>query len=115
MLINCENVHGPHARQRDKQKAGVFPENAPELIARIASLTHLSVRGLMTMGPLAGDPEDARPYFRATRELFERLQEHPIPGAEMEILSMGMSNSYRVAVSEGANLVRIGTGIFGAR
>jgi len=100
---------------REEQKAGVFPEDAPELIARIAPFPHLSVRGLMTMGPLAGDPEDARPFFRATRELFEQLRASPIPGAEMEILSMGMTNSYRVAVSEGANLVRIGTGIFGPR
>ena len=100
---------------REEQKAGVFPEDAPGLIGRIARLPHLSVRGLMTMGPLAGDPEEARPFFRATRELFEKLKESPIPGAEMEILSMGMTNSYRVAVSEGANLVRIGTGLFGPR
>ncbi|MDP8237410.1 MAG: YggS family pyridoxal phosphate-dependent enzyme [Candidatus Erginobacter occultus] len=100
---------------REEQKAGVFPEAAVGLIEEIARLPHLSVRGLMTMGPLAGDPEEARPYFRATRELFEKLKASPVPGAEMEILSMGMTNSYRVAVSEGANLVRIGTGIFGTR
>jgi PLP dependent protein len=100
---------------REEQKAGVFPEDAVGLIEEIARLPHLSVRGLMTMGPLAGDPEEARPYFRATRELFEKLKASPVPGAEMEILSMGMTNSYRVAVSEGANLVRIGTGIFGPR
>ncbi len=100
---------------REEQKAGVYPEDVPGLIAEIARLPHISVRGLMTMGPLAGDPEEARPFFRATRELFERLRENPIPGAGMEILSMGMTNSYRVAISEGANLVRIGTGIFGPR
>ncbi len=100
---------------REEQKAGVFPEAAAGLIEEIARLPHLSVRGLMTMGPLAGDPEEARPYFRATRELFEKLKASPVPGAEMEVLSMGMTNSYRVAVSEGANLVRIGTGIFGPR
>lgn len=100
---------------REEQKAGVFPEKAAELIEKIARLPHLSIRGLMTMGPLAGDPEEARPYFQETRKLFERLKKNPIPGAEMEILSMGMTNSYRVAISEGANLVRIGTGIFGPR
>jgi pyridoxal phosphate enzyme (YggS family) len=100
---------------REEQKAGVFPEKAAELIGKIARLPHLSIRGLMTMGPLAGDPEDARPYFQETRKLFERLKKDPIPGAEMEVLSMGMTNSYRVAISEGANLVRIGTGIFGPR
>jgi pyridoxal phosphate enzyme (YggS family) len=100
---------------REEQKAGVFPEDASGLIGQIALLPHIAIRGLMTMGPLAGDPEEARPYFRATRELFERLTADPIPGAKMEILSMGMTNSYRVAISEGANLVRIGTGIFGPR
>ncbi len=100
---------------REEQKAGVFPEKAAELIEKIARLPHLSIRGLMTMGPLAGDPEEARPYFQETRKIFERLKKNPIPGAEMEILSMGMTNSYRVAISEGANLVRIGTGIFGPR
>ena len=100
---------------REEQKAGVFPENVRALVEGIVSLPHIAVRGLMTMGPLAGDPEEARPYFRATRELFEELRRNPVPGAEMEILSMGMTNSYRVAISEGANLVRIGTGIFGLR
>lgn len=100
---------------REEQKAGVFPEEVPGLIEEIARLPHIAVRGLMTMGPLAGDPEEARPCFRATRELFEELRKNPIPGAEMETLSMGMTNSFRVAVSEGANLVRIGTGIFGPR
>ncbi len=98
---------------REEQKAGVYPEDVPGLIAEIARFPHISVRGLMTMGPLAGDPEEARPFFRATRGIFERLRRQPIPGARMEILSMGMTNSYRVAISEGANLVRIGTGIFG--
>lgn len=100
---------------REEQKAGVFPEAAPELIGRIARLPHVAIRGLMTMGPLAGDPEDARPCFRVTRELFAGLRRNPVAGADMEILSMGMTNSYRVAISEGANLVRIGTGIFGPR
>jgi PLP dependent protein len=100
---------------REEQKAGVFPEDAFGLIGQIVLLPHIAIRGLMTMGPLAGDPEEARPYFRATRKLFERLTADPIAGAEMEILSMGMTNSYRVAISEGANLIRIGTGIFGPR
>ncbi len=100
---------------REEQKDGVFPEAAFALIEEIARLPHVAIRGLMTMGPLAGDPEDARPYFRATRELYEELGQRSIPSVEMEILSMGMTNSYRVAISEGANLVRIGTGIFGPR
>ena len=69
----------------------------------------------MTMGPYTGDPEDARPYFVETRRVFERLGALDIPGVEMTLLSMGMTNSYRVAIQEGASLVRIGTRIFGPR
>jgi uncharacterized pyridoxal phosphate-containing UPF0001 family protein len=61
------------------------------------------------------DPEDARPYFRATRETFERLAGSDLPGVTMRYLSMGMSNSYRVAIEEGANIVRLGTALFGGR
>ncbi len=71
--------------------------------------------GLMTMGPFSGDPEDARPYFEKTRQLFNDIEQADLPGIEMKHLSMGMSNSYRVALEEGANLVRIGTRIFGER
>jgi uncharacterized pyridoxal phosphate-containing UPF0001 family protein len=69
----------------------------------------------MTMGPFSGDPEDARPYFQKTRAIFEDIERAAIPGVEMHYLSMGMSNSYRVALEEGANMVRIGTKIFGER
>jgi len=100
---------------REPQKAGVMPESAVDLIKEIAGLPGLSIQGLMTMGPLAGDPEDARPYFVETRRLFEELKEANISGTEMKILSMGMTNSYRVAIEEGSNMVRIGTRIFGAR
>ena len=69
----------------------------------------------LTMGPMFGDPEDARPYFVETRRVFETIRELDIPGVAMSDLSMGMTNSYRVAIQEGANLVRIGTKIFGPR
>jgi uncharacterized pyridoxal phosphate-containing UPF0001 family protein len=69
----------------------------------------------MTMGPRFGDPEDARPYFRATREAFERLADSDLPNITMRYLSMGMSNSYQIAIEEGANVVRIGTALFGSR
>jgi len=99
----------------EEQKAGVPPDEAEGLVREMAGLDHLKVAGLMTMGPFTGDPEDARPYFRTTRAVFDRLAGLAIPGVEMKTLSMGMSNSYRVAVEEGANLVRIGTLIFGER
>jgi len=67
------------------------------------------------MGPETGDPEESRPYFRLTRGLFDQLNKPALPGTAMIRLSMGMSHSYRVAVEEGANLVRIGTRLFGPR
>jgi len=70
---------------------------------------------LMTMGPWRQDPEDIRPYFRETREIFEKIKSLDFPGVDMKYLSMGMSSSYRIAIEEGANIVRIGTKIFGER
>jgi len=100
---------------REPQKFGVLPEKVEELARAIVNLPHLKFRGLMTMGPLEGDPEEARPYFRLTRQLFEQLKNLNWPGTETNILSMGMTNSYRVAIEEGATRVRLGTRIFGPR
>ena len=100
---------------REAQKTGVLPERVEALARRISTLPHLRLQGLMTMGPRFGDPENARPYFRLTRKAFERLAAANIPSVEMRYLSMGMSNSYSVALEEGANLVRIGTLLFGQR
>jgi len=100
---------------REPQKAGVLPEDVEALARELVSFDRLRLRGLMTMGPAVGDPDEARPGFRATKHLFDTLARARVPGAEMAVLSMGMSNSYRVAIEEGATMVRIGTGIFGAR
>lgn len=100
---------------REPQKAGVLPEDTEGLVRELAALPHLRVLGVMTMGPFEGDPEGSRPYFEATRRVFDALRHAAIPGVEMWHLSMGMSHSWRVAVEEGANLVRIGTAIFGPR
>jgi len=99
----------------EMQKAGVTPNDAALLIKEISKLNSIKILGLMTMGPLAGNPEEARPYFRRTKNLFDEIREMRMPGVEMAVLSMGMSNSYRVAIEEGANLVRIGTSLFGKR
>jgi uncharacterized pyridoxal phosphate-containing UPF0001 family protein len=69
----------------------------------------------MTMGPRYGDPEKARPYFRETKNVFDKIKGLNITNVEMKYLSMGMTNSYPVALEEGANLVRIGSKIFGER
>ena len=99
----------------ENQKAGVLPVNALSLILEMVRLKNLKVVGLMTMGPFVGDPEDARPYFKRTKDLFEEIKQKGIEDLEMRVLSMGMSNSYRIAIEEGATFVRIGTKIFGER
>jgi pyridoxal phosphate enzyme (YggS family) len=100
---------------RELQKAGVMPDDVETLVRLLAALPHLRILGLMTMGPFEGDPEDSRPYFKETRRVWEALKSLTIPGVEMRHLSMGMSHSWRVAVEEGANMVRIGTAVFGPR
>lgn len=100
---------------REKQKFGVLPEDVKGIVEKLSGFSKIKVMGLMTMGPMTGDPEDARPYFVETRRIFEKIKTMGIAGVEMRYLSMGMSNSYRVAVEEGANIVRVGTKIFGER
>ena len=100
---------------REPQKFGLLPEEAESFIIEIAQLKNLKVKGLMTMGPAFGDPEKARPYFIETRKAFNKIKSLDIPEVEMKYLSMGMTNSYLVAIEEGANIVRIGTKIFGPR
>ncbi|MBF0215684.1 MAG: YggS family pyridoxal phosphate-dependent enzyme [Candidatus Omnitrophica bacterium] len=96
-------------------KSGIIPEDVKDTAKTISAMKNIRIEGLMTMGPLADDPELSRPYFRIAQELFLELKGADIPGVEMKYLSMGMTASYRVAIAEGANLVRIGTGIFGER
>jgi pyridoxal phosphate enzyme (YggS family) len=100
---------------REKQKTGVLPESAEQLAREVSALPNIKVMGLMTMGPRFGNPEDSRPYFVETRKIFEKIKPLNLPNVEMKYLSMGMSNSYQIAVEEGANLVRIGSRIFGER
>jgi pyridoxal phosphate enzyme (YggS family) len=103
-------------------KAGIRPdEHEPfelymeQLVTDMSELGHLRIEGLMTMGPRLGDPEQNRPHFRRTRMLFERLGVLGLPNVQMRCLSMGMTNSYEVAIEEGSNMVRLGTAIFGSR
>lgn len=94
-------------------KRGFTPASARAEFAALAALPHLRLRGLMTMAPYSDNPEDARPVFRALRELRGELQKthgHPLPE-----LSMGMSGDFETAIEEGATLVRVGTSIFGER
>ncbi|HPD38517.1 MAG TPA: YggS family pyridoxal phosphate-dependent enzyme [Mesotoga infera] len=100
---------------REENKSGVYPEKAMELIEGISHFENIIVVGLMTMGPVTDDVEEIRPYLRLTRRLFEEIGALEIKNVEMKYLSMGMSDSYRVAIEEGSNMVRLGTIIFGER
>ena len=97
---------------REPQKSGVYPEQAEELVTEAATLQNIRVMGLMTMGPFREKPEDLRPYFSETKQLFDGISRLHLPGVEMKYLSMGMTDSYKTAIEEGANLVRIGSKIF---
>ncbi len=99
---------------REKQKAGVMPEDALKLAEEIYPLEHIRLMGVMTMGPVVNNPEEIRPYFRLTRKIFDELR-YIYGDGQIKYLSMGMTDTWKIAVEEGANIVRIGTGIFGPR
>ena len=99
----------------EESKSGVPLNAALDLVRVAASLDNLSIRGLMTMPPWFENPEESRPYFRALRELRDKIAGEAIPRVEMGELSMGMTDDYVVAIEEGATIVRIGRGIFGER
>lgn len=100
----------------EESKFGVSKEEAPGLIREIAeNLPHVHVKGLMTSAPLTDDPEKDRWVFRGMRDLFLDIKSENIDNVSMSVLSMGMTNDYKVAVEEGSTMVRVGTAIFGAR
>lgn len=96
-------------------KFGIKPEEAEELIREISELENVKVSGLMTIAPNVANPEENRAYFKAMKDLFVDISSKNIDNVEMKVLSMGMTNDYTVAVEEGATMIRVGTGIFGAR
>jgi PLP dependent protein len=99
----------------EASKSGTAPEASQDLLSKISLMPHLKVLGLMTMPPWLRDPEEVRPYFRALRELRDRLRDLRLVDGDLPELSMGMTGDFEVAVEEGATLVRIGTAIFGPR
>ena len=99
---------------KEPQKGGVMPEQALELAEEIYSMENLQLIGVMTMGPLVENPEDIRPYFRITKQIFDDLR-YLYGDEQIRYLSMGMTDTWKIAIEEGANIVRIGTGIFGPR
>jgi pyridoxal phosphate enzyme (YggS family) len=99
----------------EASKSGVAPEAAAELLQALKRFPHLRVMGLMTLPPFFPDPEAVRPYFRALRELRDRLKAQGLADTGLPELSMGMSGDFEVAVEEGATLIRVGTALFGPR
>jgi PLP dependent protein len=96
-------------------KGGTSSAELLDLVRAAAALPNLRIVGLMTMPPFFDDPEAARPYFRALKELAGEVAAAKIPGVEMRELSMGMSGDFEAAISEGATLVRVGSALFGGR
>ncbi|PID56808.1 YggS family pyridoxal phosphate-dependent enzyme [candidate division KSB3 bacterium] len=101
----------------EDSKSGMPPEyDAIErLVREIARLDNVRLEGLMTMGVFSPDPEESRPYFRQARKIYDRLALLDIPNVSLKTLSMGMSDSYQVAIEEGASMIRLGTIVFGKR
>ena len=100
---------------KESSKSGADAENVLDLIDKVRHLENLSVKGLMTMPPFFNDPEKARPYFSALRNLRDRIRLKAPSEIALDELSMGMTGDFEAAIEEGATLVRIGTAIFGER
>jgi len=97
-------------------KHGLLKEDVPLFIKEVSEkFKNIKVRGLMGMAPFEENPEDARPYFREMKTLFENIKSLNLENVDLKYLSMGMTNDYRVAIEEGSNMVRVGTAIFGER
>ncbi len=99
----------------EASKFGTSLAQTEALVRQIATLPHVHVKGLMTVAPYVADPEENRKVFQDMHHIYVDIQDKNIDNVSMSVLSMGMTNDYEVAISEGANLVRVGTGIFGAR
>jgi len=100
---------------REDTKFGIDYEEIDGFVKQVSKLSGIRVKGLMTIAPYYEEKELARPVFRKLKEKFDMLAKGDIPNVEMKYLSMGMTNDYKLAIEEGSNMVRIGTGIFGAR
>jgi hypothetical protein len=99
----------------EESKFGIHKEDTIAMVREIAAFDHLKIKGLMTIAPFVENPEDNRLYFREIKQLSVDIKNQNIDNVSMDILSMGMTGDYMVAIEEGATLVRVGTGIFGER
>ena len=99
----------------EESKYGLQPNEVPTFIETALECTHVRIRGLMTVGKFLPDPEEVRPSFALLRKIKETIDNQEYPNIHIEYLSMGMTNDFEVAIEEGANMVRIGSAIFGER
>lgn len=99
----------------EASKHGIAPEELEGLVREIAKLNYVKIRGLMTVAPYTDIPEENRVYFRKMKQLMVDINSKNIDNVYMDMLSMGMTGDYEIAIEEGATLVRVGTGIFGHR
>ena len=99
----------------EESKFGLKEDSVKDFLIDMSEFPHLRIQGLMTIGPFLSDPEELRPVFRSLRLLSENMSSLNLPHIEMKYLSMGMSNDYQVAIEEGANIIRVGSSIFGKR
>ena len=99
----------------EETKYGIKSEEVETFLKEISEFPRIRIRGLMTIAPIVEDKEEVRPYFRKLRELSEKIKSKNIENIKMDYLSMGMTEDFEIAIEEGANMVRIGRGIFGFR
>ena len=99
----------------EESKWGFTVEETEQAVREIGKLPNLKIRGLMAIPPICNDAEENRPYFEGMKKLFVDISTKNIDNSSMDILSMGMSDDFDIAVSEGANLIRLGTALFGKR
>ncbi|MBC7194683.1 MAG: alanine racemase, partial [Caldisericia bacterium] len=97
---------------KEKSKFGVDPDKIFEFAESISKLNNIKIEGIMTMGPNSSDFEEIRYYFKKTREIYDSLKKLNYKNFELKYLSMGMSDSYKIAIEEGSNMIRIGKKIF---
>jgi len=100
---------------KEDTKFGIASEDVYGFIESIYNLENIKIQGLMTIAPYVEDPEEVRTYFKELKNIFEEIKMRNYKGVEMKYLSMGMTNDFKIAIEEGSNMIRVGTGIFGER
>jgi PLP dependent protein len=100
---------------KEESKSGIFEEDLQSFIEDLKKFRNIIIKGIMTIPPKAGSDEEARKYFKRMKELFDSLKAFNCENIDIEYLSMGMTGDYEIAIEEGANIIRVGTGIFGER